>query len=271
MTVLNERILYDRFYELHRQNLCIFENEYGQAVYSAGAPLWVKLNTAVNARSFFYTFLREKLALVFDEFVIAPEVARECAEVYKELRGGVCTLREMLALYLPNDVPLPIEVVLPDVFSQGVQAGMLTTANDMADYTFLYKGLRAFGEEVFGSAPAGSGVSAGVAGSAVSVQEVQEEIPPLFVYKPAPNFPPVAMGSLTHGAEFRRLNLIYTPKENRRRGYGNAVVSALCALVRSEGKIPVLYVYEDNAAAVKLYQGLGFAEAGQVTEVRVGN
>jgi hypothetical protein len=75
------------------------------------------------------------------------------------------------------------------------------------------------------------------------------------------------MGVITHGEEVRRLNLIYTAKEHRRKGCGEALVAALCRVVRGENKLPMLYAYADNTAAMELYDKMGFEEAGRLTEV----
>jgi predicted GNAT family acetyltransferase len=81
----------------------------------------------------------------------------------------------------------------------------------------------------------------------------------LYVWQPSMDKPVVSMGALirVNGTK-TRLNLIFTDKKHRRKGYGKALVAALCRMVNAENRTPILYVRADNATAIRLYEGLGF-------------
>jgi ribosomal protein S18 acetylase RimI-like enzyme len=55
---------------------------------------------------------------------------------------------------------------------------------------------------------------------------------------------------------------VFTAPEKRCKGYSKAVCSALVSRLLGEGKEVMLYVSEDNAAALSVYRSLGFMETG---------
>ena len=77
-----------------------------------------------------------------------------------------------------------------------------------------------------------------------------------------------AMAMSVPVSEMGRLNLIYTPPCYRGQGYGREITASLAARLQKGGKLPVLYVRVKNKAAMKLYQSLGFLEAGRLTELK---
>jgi predicted GNAT family acetyltransferase len=151
--------------------------------------------------------------------------------------------REKTGYYLPEDAVLP-------------EARGLLQPAEAGDYPLLAGWIRDFYIETLDAEPP----------PLKNINEykqtaVAKDAAVLFVWRRAPGAPVSAMGMLAREKDGRRLNLIYTDKKNRRKGYGRALVAALCAVVRGEGRIPVLYAYKENTAAVALYRGLGFVEA----------
>ena len=71
---------------------------------------------------------------------------------------------------------------------------------------------------------------------------------------------PIAMGAVHINLNNARLNLIYTNKNFRAKGYGKAIVISICQIARDMGKVPVLYTTESNVNAIKLYEGIGFVK-----------
>jgi len=80
----------------------------------------------------------------------------------------------------------------------------------------------------------------------------------------------VAMGMIipipNHGMS--RINLIYTPHIYRGRGFGRDITAAISIKLQEMGQLPVLYVRTENVTAMQMYRSLGFAEAGQLVELR---
>lgn len=53
----------------------------------------------------------------------------------------------------------------------------------------------------------------------------------------------------------------------RGQGYGRALTTALASAIRRAGKIPLLHVFADNKAALKLYESIGFRTRAELTIV----
>jgi hypothetical protein len=135
--------------------------------------------------------------------------------------------------------------------------GSLRPAN-ASDTIIVNKWVADFYEETFMSAPPFD--------ERIIIDEKTKSITSLYIWVKHNN--PCAMGMLCEaGAGTRRLNLIYTPADLRRRGYAKAVVCALVKIVRDEGAVPFLYAAAGNAAANGLYRSLGFKEAEGLTGI----
>jgi hypothetical protein len=244
---MNEEILYDRFFEIRRQKHVGFTTDAGSAVQIPGAPLWIRLRNGQEARPFFCAFLQDN-PKTLHQLVAEREVALTCAECYAGKKGAEYQIRDMVAYVLPK------EAVLSDPL------GILKKP-ELEDVKILFKWFQSFFLETLEAPPPEK------EGTPNEGDEPENKSLDFYIWKPAPNAPPVSMGLLTHGETIRRLNLIFTAKEKRRRGYGKAIVTALCKIVRDEGKMPMLYAYADNTAANGLYRGMGFVEAGRLAEV----
>jgi ribosomal protein S18 acetylase RimI-like enzyme len=60
---------------------------------------------------------------------------------------------------------------------------------------------------------------------------------------------------------------IYTHPSSRRRGIARGGVAEVCRALLQTTPLITLYVHSENAAAIRLYEGLGFREAGRVRSV----
>ncbi len=75
------------------------------------------------------------------------------------------------------------------------------------------------------------------------------------------------------GGAFRRfprqakLGPVYTPPEERNKGYAAALVAAISQQVLGEGLTPILYADADYPASNKAYQNVGYLAAGLVEEI----
>ena len=76
---------------------------------------------------------------------------------------------------------------------------------------------------------------------------------------------PVAISSFnTRIEEAVQIGGVWTPPELRRQGYGRAVVAASLLDARTEGvETSILFTGEENVAAQRAYEALGFRQIGQ--------
>ena len=74
-----------------------------------------------------------------------------------------------------------------------------------------------------------------------------------------------SMANIAHRSKrHARLNNVYTPPEQRKKGYASAIVAELCSKVKDEGLIPMLYADVKNPDSNKVYKGVGFKERGRI-------
>lgn len=78
----------------------------------------------------------------------------------------------------------------------------------------------------------------------------------------------VATANLRRSAEnLSQIGGIYVDENFREKGYGKKVVSELCKLIIREGKVPCVAVENNNIAAIKVYEDLGFEKCGNYLTV----
>lgn len=73
----------------------------------------------------------------------------------------------------------------------------------------------------------------------------------------------IAHRSSRHG----RINEVYTPPLQRKKGYAGALVSELSKILQSENRTPMLYTDLSNHASNKSYKNVGFIECGKVDQI----
>jgi len=83
---------------------------------------------------------------------------------------------------------------------------------------------------------------------------------------------PRSMCRATAGvAGVSRIGLVYTPPQDRGRGYATAAVAALCQrLRRDRGTVPVLYTQLANPTSNRIYRRLGFRAVAEILRYRFG-
>lgn len=80
---------------------------------------------------------------------------------------------------------------------------------------------------------------------------------------------PVAMAKLAHRSlRHARINEVYTSRNHRKQGYASAIVAELCGQILEEGLTPLLYADAKNPDSNKVYQSIGFVEAGRIEEIK---
>ena len=78
----------------------------------------------------------------------------------------------------------------------------------------------------------------------------------------------VSMANIAHRTkEYGRINLVYTPRELRKKGYASHIVTALSEQLLTEGITPMLYTDDTNATSNKVYQDCGFIETGRLASI----
>jgi predicted GNAT family acetyltransferase len=255
----NRRVLYGIVYEMLAMSHEAYtdkrvkRDKRGLAVVCPGIPLWVYLPEDMSdddIRSFFITCMK-KIKTPFSSLVADANAARICAELLAAARGGVITERAIAAYYLPGEIN-----------AKAIQPanGYLREAKP-EDKLLINEWLNAFYIETFET-------------------ELPEPLPQinespplsenngrLYIWQDAH---PSAMAMLCSANKgIARINLVYTPPELRRNGYGTAIVVALSQAAQKNGGIPMLYTDAGNATANALYQSLGFANAGRLVKVTV--
>lgn len=80
---------------------------------------------------------------------------------------------------------------------------------------------------------------------------------------------PASMANIAHRSpRHGRINAVYTPPEQRGRGYAGAVVAGLSARLLKEGLTPMLYADAANPLPARAYRRVGFERQGSVADIR---
>ncbi|WP_459476881.1 GNAT family N-acetyltransferase [Clostridium saccharoperbutylacetonicum] len=78
----------------------------------------------------------------------------------------------------------------------------------------------------------------------------------------------VGMVNIAHKTErHARINNVYTPQEQRKKGYASAMVAELCSSILKGGLTPMLYADIKNCDSNKVYKSIGFTESGRIDNI----
>jgi predicted GNAT family acetyltransferase len=66
-----------------------------------------------------------------------------------------------------------------------------------------------------------------------------------------------------------RIGPVYTPREQRGRGYASAAVFAVSALLRAAGERPCLFTDQANPTSNKIYEAIGYRPLVDMANLRV--
>jgi GNAT superfamily N-acetyltransferase len=78
----------------------------------------------------------------------------------------------------------------------------------------------------------------------------------------------VCMAAVVHRSlRHARIGSVYTPPEERKKGYASALVAQMSRMALDEGRTPMLYADMKNPDSNKVYRGIGYVEAGVVEEI----
>jgi len=76
----------------------------------------------------------------------------------------------------------------------------------------------------------------------------------------------VSIANIAHKSlRYARVNNVYTPPNQRSRGYASELMYYLCEIIIENGLTPNLYTDISNKTSNKVYRNIGFKECGKVT------
>lgn len=77
----------------------------------------------------------------------------------------------------------------------------------------------------------------------------------------------VSMASVAHRSKrYARINNVYTPTLQRKKGFASALTAELSSMVMEEGLIPMLYADIKNPDSNKVYKSVGYKECGRIDD-----
>jgi len=77
------------------------------------------------------------------------------------------------------------------------------------------------------------------------------------------------MANISHCfAKYGRINAVFTPTQLRKNGYASALTAEMCAILKKEKLVPMLYADICNPASNEVYQNIGFIKSGKITEIK---
>lgn len=80
---------------------------------------------------------------------------------------------------------------------------------------------------------------------------------------------PVSMANIAHQTlRHARINDVYTPRAHRKKGYASAIVAEICSHLLYDEVTPMLYADAQNPDSNKVYQSIGFVEAGRIADIK---
>ncbi|WP_052414671.1 GNAT family N-acetyltransferase [Paenibacillus sp. FSL R5-0345] len=80
---------------------------------------------------------------------------------------------------------------------------------------------------------------------------------------------PVSMANIAHQtSRHARIIDVYTLRAHRKKGYASAIVAEICSQLLHEEVTPVLYADAKNPDSNKVYQSIGFVEAGKIADIK---
>lgn len=212
-------------------------------------PMWIWLEDNLND-----TLIQEVIEEVKDvvseeesfEIVSTLEVTKQFLEKYD---GQNNLVMEMESYYCPK-------VIMPESTSGTMTKPSIEDVDIIAEYCagFIYYG---FGKKVSKESQI-EGAKKMIKSGNLYVLKVNDQI--------------VSMASIAHRSpRHGRINNVYTPLNQRKKGYASELTAYLSNLLLTEGLTPVLYTDLSNSTSNKVYKGVGYIECGKVYHYRITN
>ncbi|ULO09242.1 GNAT family N-acetyltransferase [Paenibacillus sp. 19GGS1-52] len=218
---------------------------------SAGHNPWLWVSNELEPEQ------REKLVQELVEYVkddgyrgisAEPDTAKLFARAFCEVKGALFHTSMMLEAYHCPEVIKPLNV--RGHLQQAAMEHTATIAGFMAG----------FSEDAFGMQAAKLEILLSMAEEAAGSGQ-------MFLWMV--DGTPVSMAKIAHrSTKLARINDVYTLPFHRKQGYASALVAELCAQLLQEKLTPMLYADAKNPDSNKVYQSIGFVEAGRIADIK---
>lgn len=212
-------------------------------------PMWIWVEDNSND-TLVQEVVKEVKSIVSKEetfgIVSSLEVTKQFLEQYDSKYNLVM---EMESYYCPK-------VIIPKSTSGIMTKPSMEDLDIIAEYCagFVYSG---FGKKVSKESQL-EGAKRMITSGNLYILKVNDEI--------------VSMASIAHRAPRHvRINNVYTPPDQRKKGYASELIAYLSNLILTEGLTPVLYTDLSNSTSNKVYKGVGYIECGKVYHYRIAN
>lgn len=177
----------------------------------------------------------------------SPENAALFARIYCHKSGAAHKLSFNLMAYACPEVKMP----------RGVPGGIIRAEEKHTEIVAEF--ISGFEMDIFGTAEEDREKNLVAAANRIKTND-------LFLW--VVDGKTVSMAAIGHRSpRHARVNSVYTPPEERRKGYASAVVAAVSQKVLDEGLIPVLYTDLANPDSNKVYCSIGYKQAGAADEI----
>lgn len=251
---LTEEVRFNLLHRIAEGAAVMLRREDGRAIIAqSGAqfPAWIWTDDDLTAQELHE--LAEDFCVVFAnreklELVAKPSIAEFLANEFSQRKKMVWRLvMDMEAYHCPTvQAPqgIPGEIARP-------------TMNDVTTIANFFVGFIADG-----------------LGKTVTVEQMLESAKQyilsrhFYVWNVAGEI--VSMANIAHRSlRHARINEVYTPPQQRKKGYASALVAALSQTILADGKIPMLYADTANPDSNKVYRNIGYLECGKVRQLAV--
>lgn len=82
----------------------------------------------------------------------------------------------------------------------------------------------------------------------------------------------VSMANIAHRSpRHGRINAVYTPRNERKKGYASALVADLGLILLQDGLVPMLYADQANPDSNRVYRNIGFDRCGTISDFKFVN
>lgn len=257
--ILNERPFTD---EETRYNLFHRIENYAQAIklkdptgnallyQTPGYNAWMWVNSQLSEEEQAYLVhncCESALALDLPGITGDPRLAEQFAALYAERVKKLYQRDMMMIAYRCSHLKKPDQMVGTHRLAEAKDANIV--AKYLAGFICEAQGDQVTPESQFISA------QKSIVSGKLYVWEVEGQV--------------VSMAAVTHRAAREAcINSVYTPPEQRKRGYASALVAQLCEMVLNEGLMPMLYADASNPVSNKVYRNIGFQPCGYIQEIK---
>ncbi|ANA79999.1 GNAT family N-acetyltransferase [Paenibacillus glucanolyticus] len=179
-----------------------------------------------------------------------PDVAEQFARIYADAHNVACRHHMTMECYHAPIVKRPLHV-------EGT-IRLAAPENTQQVARFLV----GFSEDAYG-------VRANAASQVVAAERLIKQ-GGLYVWIAGDQT--VSMANIAHRSpRHGRINAVYTPRNERKKGYASALVAELGLVLRQDGLVPMLYADQANPDSNRVYRKIGFNRCGTIRDFKFVN